>query len=1002
MEERFEHFKEFVASYQGACSRGELNMASEETTRAWINQMLAVFGWDVRNTNQVLQEVSLTRQERSTLNEIGSRNTRPDYTMVNGQVRLFFLDAKKSSVNIKEDANVAFQIRSYGWSIGAQYSVVTNMNELAIYDCSEMPRCTDNADYARFIYLRVNDYVRNFEEINSFLGRKESISKRLQTRFVGRDSIDKNFSNVLSDARLRLAQAIIQATYGTVSISDLNLWTQIILNRILFIRVCEARGLEEEGLLKSFAETDFWTQFKSSSYLRFYEHYDGPLFARNMQIHDLNIDSQVFETLLFSLYYPSPYCFDVIPLKSISDIYDLFLGYHLEYNTDGNLANVLKPEFKKSNGAVTTPESLVRKTIECTITPEYLQSLNNEQILDLKILDPACGSGVFLVGVYDLLVNRIETNIAERADGFLPASCLYNKDGRDRLNLEGRKRIVTQCLNGVDINQECVEVAKLSLSLKIIDGYETMDFNNAGLCGSQILHGVGVNIRCGNSLVENDILDVVPEIRVNIEEVMATNAFDYQTEFSEVFAHGGFDFVIGNPPYVEVKNYNVALPCMSKYIKNRYRSGKNGKIDLAIPFIERGIELLNDEGSLGYIVQKRFFKTEYGKGIRGVLSRGRLLRSIYDYQETDLFADRITYVAVIVCDKSKREDATFEYTNSEKGECITIPKDAITENPWSFDNPQANELRFRLARELGTLQNVCYIRVGVQVLWDKAYHITVGHSDENYIYGRTSICGNLKVERGACRKLLCNERFIPLSKRPFTTAILFPYDVRDGIVQEIQFSEYERRFPLAGRYLKENRVLIENNVQTVPDRDSSVDRNECWHLYTRTNNHNAVYKKLCVPMTAQYPQAAVVLQENVYCDNANMFFIQLPEITDDKLYAMSALINSTPFAYFARSIANPQQGGFYKFNKQFLDPVPFPCAEFQNFGEKMIRLAQAARKIEEVNTGILSSSSSTSRLTPLLKRLWKEVDSLCCELYALTEEECQIIMSTPRMDHQYE
>ena len=96
---RIEDFKAFVASYKEACERGELEMASEETTRTWINQMLAVFGWDVRNTNQVLQEVPLEIMERAALNDIGSTNTRPDYTLMNGRVRLFFLDAKKRTVN---------------------------------------------------------------------------------------------------------------------------------------------------------------------------------------------------------------------------------------------------------------------------------------------------------------------------------------------------------------------------------------------------------------------------------------------------------------------------------------------------------------------------------------------------------------------------------------------------------------------------------------------------------------------------------------------------------------------------------------------------------------------------------------------------------------------------------------------------------------------------------------------------------------------------------------
>lgn len=877
---RIEDFKAFVASYKEACERGDLEMASEETTRTWINQMLAVFGWDVRNTNQVLQEVPLEIMERAALNDIGSTNTRPDYTLMNGRVRLFFLDAKKRTVNIKEDKSVAFQIRSYGWSIGASYSVVTNMDELAIYDCTTMPRHTDNADFARLVYLKAENYTDNFDCFNRFLGREETINNRLRMRFVGKDSIDKNFSKALNDVRLKLAQAIIDGNHRTISIVDINLWTQIILNRILFIRVCEARGLEHDGLLRDFAATDFWLQFKKSSYIDFYEHYDGPMFTRIRQIQDLIIDNAVFDELLSYFYYPSPYCFDVIPLRSISDIYDLFLGYHLEYDGNGMLKNVLKSEFRKSNGAVTTPESIVHNTIYCTIPPEYLQSLTNKQVLDLKFLDPACGSGVFLVNLYDYLATQIENNIEGRKD-VLPNQYLYEKDGRKYLNIEGRKLIVNQCLYGVDINQECVEVAKLSLSLKIIDGFEPSDFGNAGLYGSQILHGVGVNIKCGNSLVEPDILERVSDIAENLEELVATNVFNYQAAFSNVFNRGGFDYVIGNPPYVEVKNYNVALPCMSAYIKQRYASSRNGKIDLAIPFIERGIELLNAHGSLGYIVQKRFFKTDYGKGIRKLLSERRLLRTVYDYAETDLFEDRITYIAIVVCDKSATDNDMIKYINSTNSECIEIAKETITETPWSFENYQTTALRVRLANELGTLGEVCNIKVGVQVLWDEAFHIAVDHIDENYIYGSTALCEKLQVERGACRVLLCNEHFVPLSVRENTTCILFPYDVTDGNVQPVLFSDYERRYPLAGRYLRENRTLIEENVQTVPDRFPTLDRDENWHLFTRANNHNAVYKKLCIPMTTQNPQAAVVMQEDAYCDNANMFFVQIPEVTDD-------------------------------------------------------------------------------------------------------------------------
>ena len=153
------------------------------------------------------------------------------------------------------------------------------------------------------------------------------------------------------------------------------------------------------------------------------------------------------------------------------------------------------------------------------------------------------------------------------------------------------------------------------------------------------------------------------------------------------------------------------------------------------------------------------------------------------------------------------------------------------------------------------------------------------------------------------------------------THIIFPYDVKDGKAEEIKFSDYQKRFPLTASYLARHRNRIEREVQTLPLRFPALDKEETWHLFTRANNHNAVYRKICVPMTTQEPQAAVINNETAYCDNANMFFISIEDITDDRLYALAGIINSTPFAFFAKLIANPQQNGYYKFNKQFLDQI---------------------------------------------------------------------------------
>ena len=377
------------------------------------------------------------------------------------------------------------------------------------------------------------------------------------------------------------------------------------------------------------------------------------------------------------------------------------------------------------------------------------------------------------------------------------------------------------------------------------------------------------------------------------------------------------------------------------------------------------------------------------------------MRHIYDYEETNLFDGRITYVAILVCDKSSAYNKSFFYQSSKNQDLLPISKDSISETPWNFDNPSLTNLRLSKQKDLGSLGDVCHIKVGVQVLWDPAYHIYVNHVDSDYIYGSSALEDNIKIEKSACRALMCNEHFIPLSIRPENTYIIFPYDIKDGKAQEIKFSDFKERFPLAASYLSRHRNRIESEVQTLPMRVTSLDKDENWHLFTRANNHNAVYRKLCVPMTTQEPQAAVMNNETAYCDNANMFFINIEEITDDRLYALAGLINSTPFAFFAKSIANPQQNGYYKFNKQFLDPVPFPTQAYKEMSTDMMQLANVAKQIEQLHTRMIATPSRTSRYKPAVKTLWDELDSICCRLYQFTEDEINMVMSSPRKDRNY-
>ncbi|MGN0237907.1 MAG: Eco57I restriction-modification methylase domain-containing protein [Lepagella sp.] len=987
---------DLVQRYQVSKSAGQLENSSEATMRTWIDELLSVFGWDVQNTKQVLTEHTLGRSEKVKLRDIGSTNTRPDYTLVNGSVLLTFVDAKSLAVNIESNKDAAFQIRSYGWSIGAPFAIITNFEQLAIYDCSIMPNVLDEADYACIYFYEYTQFVEKFDILKVYLYRENIIEGNIKFIKGKGNALDENFSRLLGDVRKEIAKAILDNNDIT-NVATLSFYVQTIINRVLFIRVCESRGLEKDKLLLDFAADNFWEAFKRSSYAEFYDHYDGPMFKKIAPLQSLSINSDVFTHFLNSLYYPSPYRFDVIPLKTISDIYDLFLGYQLVVR-NGKVTDELKEEFKKSNGAVTTPKQLVNNVLDSTFSTS-LKCMSILQILKLSIVDIACGSGVFIVGAYEYIVKEVENRI--RLGEPIDDSYYILQDGNVTLTIKGRKAIINNCLYGVDINPEAVEVAKMSLSLKLIENYAPQDFGVVGLFGSQILKGIGENIRCGNSLVGPDIEEICPTISDDINELQLTNAFDWQQAYPNVFKKGGFDYVIGNPPYVEVKNYNCNLPTMAMYIKRVYSSSKNGKIDLAIPFIERGISLLNDNGRLGYIVQKRFFKTEYGKGIRKLLSSKQLLNGIYDYTETDLFVGRITYVAIIVCDNNKQNNTNVWYLNSSDGRQQLLQAKSLGETPWNFENVALNALRLRLSEELGTLGDVCHIKVGLQMLWNDAYQIVADHISNGILYGHSVIDNHVEIEFEACRPLLCNEQFAPLTKRLYTTFALFPYFVTaNGEVTELSISEFTALYPKAGAYLAKHKNMICKTVETLPQRNGDYNSVDHWHLFTRANNHGAIYEKLCVPMTAQYTQAAVVMDKHVYCDNANMFFIQIDKPDEKHLYALAAIINSTIFNTLARSIANPQQGGYYKFNKQFLDPVPFPKDAFIKCGRNIANLANIAKKIEKINDQISNSvGSQTSGLVLSLNTLWRQLDLMCDKLYGIKKaEDKALLYSTIRKD----
>ena len=1014
-----------VEEYNTFKEQGRLDLTSEETIRTWLNPLLEIFDWDVRDTSQILQEKILSKEEQKRIKEIKSHNTRPDYTFRIAKQKLSFLDAKDVTVNLENDADAAFQIKSYGWSVQAPCAFISNFEEFAIYDCTYIPEVGQSPTLGR-IYFKLDNLVESFEILELHLLKQNIYDGRLNdlyastmqgNRFIQKTTPDQKFADQLSTFRLALATDILQNNRALIggNTANLSYIVQIIINRILFIRVCEARMIETEGLLQQFHEQGFWDAFKQSSYFDFFEHYDGPLFNRISSIHEIVISNEVFNGLLQQLYYPSPYRFDVIPTKLLSDIYEIFLAKKLVIVED-EVIDEIKSEYLKTKGAVSTPQYIVQEIIKRTIPRNQIIDKGITNFLNTKILDIACGSGVFAIEAYDYLEEifvylfHIDRNPDFRKYFFVTETEVI-------LNLNGRKAIMDNCIFGVDVDAEAVEVAKVSLSFKIIDTAEYTDsYHQIGVFGQRILNGIGDNIKCGNSLVESDIIELYPGINELEEELIQTNIFDWSSDqgFESIFQEkGGFDYIIGNPPYVEVKNYNVDLPFMHGYLKDRYPSSKNGKVDLAIPFVERAIELLNPTGRMGFIIQKRFFKTDYGKKIREIITTQSYLSEIVDFEATTIFKGRMTYVALLMLDKAAPEYFAYkkiggnveflasqlrhlEIPEIDPESYALLPSSAVTATPWSFEDNALIEIRTKLLKK-GNFGQYAKVKVGIQVLWDRAYHLRPISIHDGILTCSSHLEQKIELELQACRPLICNENFYSYRKDSADVYVLFPYDVIDGNVTEILFNEFQDRFPLAAEYLNRHKDAIEKAVETLPKKFPEKYTDDYWHLYTRVQNHGATYPKIIVPMTALDTFATVSSSNEVYCDNANVFFIQSPVQDEQTILALSAIINSTVYSVLTRSVAMPQSNGYFKFNKQFLEPTPFPCGNFTQNEPIKSKLASVVKKIQTQQVKYQQGSPNQKRTyARMLNGFWQELDDLCYLLYELEPEEIEFFKAKGR------
>ncbi len=484
------------------------------------------------------------------------------------------------------------------------------------------------------IHLSWDEYADKFDDLWQ-LSKPSVMEGALEKLFIqkpkARTAVDKDILSDLEDWRGHLAKNLYKENLKLFHSDNrdadarfLKEVTQKILDRIIFIRFCEDRGLVSIRPLKPrFDERGENTGTSTYTYILngIFREYEGVFNSDLFKAQDWEKDLRLEFTAANKIVQETcePYMFDVIPIEVLGNIYEQYLGYTIKLAGD-SIKYELKPEVRKAGGVYYTPAYIVDYIVKNTVG-KLLGELPEAKAKKLRILDPACGSGSFLIRAYDeMLKYYLELKKKQTAGKVAKREEKDKETGQVSIEAEGHEEkltvaekamILKEHIYGVDIDDQAVEVTKLSLMLKMLNGEWGF------VKGTAVLPMLDKNIKCGNSLISGDKFDFMRYFGENFNEL---KPFNWKEEFKEIMAdEGGFDIVIGNPPYIQLQKMKDT-PFHKAYKEQNYEVfDSNG--DIYCLFYEKGIQVLKENGILSFITSNKWMRAAYGEALRGYFSK---------------------------------------------------------------------------------------------------------------------------------------------------------------------------------------------------------------------------------------------------------------------------------------------------------------------------------------------------------------------------------------------
>jgi hypothetical protein len=899
------------------------------TLREFVGPLFVALGWDVHNeARRVGRDVEVLAE-----NEPRARGRRPAYAFrVAGEPK-FFVEAERSSHSVGDIEDI-FRVKSCAWSAGAPLALLFSKAGMRAFNGALRPdRKKPQKGRLPALDHSMEEILDRFYELHDVLSREAvaagSLDRILARERRARCPVDRDFFNGMQRWRAELSAELARRNRFDAP-EALGEATQRILDRILFLRVCEDRGIQPcDGLLTALLSSP--TTRRGALYPALVKvfrraeiHFNGALFEPHFS-EELRIErDEILRSIVSSLHDPSPYRFDVIPVELLGSVYERLLGSAITLK-NGRPSVELRPEVRRAGGVYYTPRFIVNAIIDRTLGP-FTRGKTPEELCALRVIDPACGSGTFLLAAFDHIVEAHERFYNQST----PCPDRYKGDfvlrsGVPRLTLRKKEEILASCIHGVDVDEQAVEIARMSLYLKLLEGERDVPI---GRRPPPLL----LNVRRGDSLLEQSL---APEV-----DGGGANALS-----------GTFHAVIGNPPYLRIQEMSAPGPHAVALYKSRYRAARKGNFDAYALFVERALELIRPDGLVGFILPHKFFQAKYGAALRALLAERGAVHEIVDFGDAQVFEGATTYTCLFYLGGSPAKEVLLRRVNAGVAlpralatalsrPANVIPTSELARPTWSF-RAGGGELADRLRAANPPLGEVCKrIFQGLVTGADDVFFL---EARGNRLYSR-ALKSEVDVEPALLLPLLKGSAHIRrYAFDPTPLRALFPYGSPQS--ELLSKDELRRSYPKAWGYFLACKEALEARER------GKWKGNECWYAYGRSQALALVGRpKILCPSLAKRSSFAVDPSGEMSFSGSGggggggYGLLVRPDVSMDYI---CALLNSRLLEWLLRSQTTPFRGGYIASNRQYIEglPIRLPRLDLPNEKAEHDALAELSRRI---------------------------------------------------------